>query len=306
MKHILFLVALLVGITANAKTNDQVYRMDAAGNLAHWGQVDISKPAAITGTLAVSNGGTGQTTVQAAMNALAGAVTSGSYLRGNGTNVVMSTIQAADVPTLNQNTTGTASNVSGVVAIANGGTGQTTQQAALNALAGATTANQVLKGNGTNVTLSALVAADLPNTAVSAGSYTNLNATIDAQGRITAASNGTAGTGNLSAKFTLNDAIVPYTNIDGPHYQAGTQSLTAVNITMLNSGTSGSTTIQVNQYRSGSLFNSATASLSASSGNPAGSNASLSGTLSLVAGDVITVDVVSAAGGSPESLTVEY
>jgi hypothetical protein len=42
------------------------------------------------------------------MNAFAGAVTSGQYLRGNGTNVVMSTIQASDVPTLNQNTTGSA------------------------------------------------------------------------------------------------------------------------------------------------------------------------------------------------------
>ena len=60
------------------------------------------------GTLAIANGGSGQTTAQTAMNAFAGAVTNGSYLRGNGTNVVMSTIQAGDVPTLNQNTTGSA------------------------------------------------------------------------------------------------------------------------------------------------------------------------------------------------------
>jgi hypothetical protein len=77
----------------------------------------------LAGTLAIANGGTGQTTAQGAMNTFAGAVTSGSYLRGNGTNVVMSTIQAADVPTLNQNTTGTAGNVTGIVAVANGGTG---------------------------------------------------------------------------------------------------------------------------------------------------------------------------------------
>ena len=38
---------------------------------------------------------------------------------------------AADIPTLNQNTTGTAANVSGTVAIANGGTGATTAAAAL-------------------------------------------------------------------------------------------------------------------------------------------------------------------------------
>ena len=62
----------------------------------------------LTGTVGFSKGGTGQTTQQAAMNALAAAVTTGSYLRGNGTNVVMSAIQAVDVPTLNQNTTGTA------------------------------------------------------------------------------------------------------------------------------------------------------------------------------------------------------
>jgi hypothetical protein len=68
----------------------------------------------VTGTLPVANGGTGNTTAQAEMNRVAGAVTSGQYLRGNGTNVVMSAIQAADVPTLNQNTTGTAGNVSSI------------------------------------------------------------------------------------------------------------------------------------------------------------------------------------------------
>lgn len=41
---------------------------------------------------------------------------------------------AADFPTLNQNTTGTSSNVTGTVAVANGGTGQTTAQLAINAL----------------------------------------------------------------------------------------------------------------------------------------------------------------------------
>jgi hypothetical protein len=75
--------------------------------------------------LGFPEGGTGQTTRQAAMDALAGSTTSGQYLRGNGTDVVMSAIQAADVPTLNQNTTGTAANVSGTVAVANGGTGAT-------------------------------------------------------------------------------------------------------------------------------------------------------------------------------------
>ena len=88
--------------------------------------------------LSVANGGTGATTAQGAMNTFAGAVTLGNYLRGNGTNVVMSAIQAADIPTLNQNTTGTAANVTGTVAIANGGTGTTTAAGARTNL-GATT-----------------------------------------------------------------------------------------------------------------------------------------------------------------------
>ena len=62
---------------------------------------------------------------QAAMDNLAGATTSGQYLRGNGSDVVMSAIQAADVPTLNQNTTGTAAGLSATLAETSGGTGKT-------------------------------------------------------------------------------------------------------------------------------------------------------------------------------------
>ena len=76
--------------------------------------------AGLSATLAIASGGSGQTTAQAAMNAFAGAVTSGSYLRGNGTNVVMATIQAADVPTLNQNTTGSAGSVANALTAGTG------------------------------------------------------------------------------------------------------------------------------------------------------------------------------------------
>jgi hypothetical protein len=103
-----------------------------------------------SGTVAIVNGGTGTNSQQNAINALAGAVTSGSYLRGNGTNVLMSTIQATDVPTLNQNTTGTAANVTGLVAIANGGTGQNNASAGFNALSPITSTGDLIVGSGTN------------------------------------------------------------------------------------------------------------------------------------------------------------
>ena len=104
----------------------------------------------VTGTLPIANGGTGQTTQQTALNALAGAVTNAQFLRGNGTNVSMSAIQVSDVPTLNQNTTGTAANVTGTVAIANGGTGQTAQTAAFDALSPTTTKGDLIVSNGTD------------------------------------------------------------------------------------------------------------------------------------------------------------
>jgi hypothetical protein len=61
-------------------------------------------------------------------------------------------IVSADIPTLNQNTTGTASNVTGTVAIANGGTGQTNATTAFNALAPSQTSNsgKYLTTDGTN------------------------------------------------------------------------------------------------------------------------------------------------------------
>jgi len=156
----------------------------SSGNLTLGGTLSgVSLTTQVTGTLPIANGGTGETTRQAAMDALAGAVTSGQYLRGNGTDVIMSAIQAADVPTLNQNTTGTASNVTGTVAIANGGTGATTASTARSGLLPSYTSNggRVLAVNSgatdvewiappTGLTL-------LSTTTIPAGSPTNVDIT---------------------------------------------------------------------------------------------------------------------------------
>ena len=105
-----------------------------------------SSSALTTGTLPLTAGGTGVTSQQAAINILTGTQVAGMYLRSDGTDARLSTIQAADLPTLNQNTTGTAANVSGTVAVANGGTGLTSVPAN----------GQILIGNGTGFALATL------------------------------------------------------------------------------------------------------------------------------------------------------
>jgi hypothetical protein len=147
----------------------------------------LAVPASIiTGAVAIANGGTGQTTAAAAITALTGTQTSGQYLRSNGTNAVLSAIQAADVPTLNQNTTGTAANVTGTVAIANGGTGLTT-----------TPANGALDiGNGSGFTRTTLTAGTGISVTNASGSITIAN--TQTPGASTSAANTWAATQTFS------------------------------------------------------------------------------------------------------------
>lgn len=74
------------------------------------------------------------TTAYDAAGAAATAQTNAETYASNASNLSSGTVSAGLIPTLNQNTTGTAANVTGTVAIAHGGTGAITAPAALTAL----------------------------------------------------------------------------------------------------------------------------------------------------------------------------
>lgn len=184
----------------------------AASDIPVLNQSTTGTAANVTGVVALANGGTGQTSRQAAINALAGTQAAGYYLRSDGTNTSLSPIQASDIPTLNQNTTGTSSNVTGTVAIANGGTGAATQQAAINALAGTQSAGKVLRSDGTNTTLSSIQSGDLPSTISSntTGSAASLSANLPVS-KLNSGSGASSGTffrgdGTWSRTLSLGNA----------------------------------------------------------------------------------------------------
>jgi hypothetical protein len=166
--------------------------------------------AGLSSTLAIASGGSGSTTAQGAMNTFAGAVTSGSYLRGNGTNVVMSGIQAGDVPTLNQSTTGSAATLTTPRAI-NGvnfdGSAAITVTAAAGTLSGGTLAS--------GVTASSLTSVGTIGTGVWQGSSISTTYT---DAKVTAVNAGTGisvnqTTGSLTVTNTGATSIVAGTNI---------------------------------------------------------------------------------------------
>ena len=128
------------------------------GTNAAWELVQLA--ADVSGTLPIANGGTGQTTAAAAITALTGAQTSGYYLRSDGTNSALAAIVAGDVPTLNQNTSGTAAGLSVTLAVASGGTGATD---ATNARINLTAAKSGANTDITSVALTTGTVSTTPN-----------------------------------------------------------------------------------------------------------------------------------------------
>lgn len=148
-----------LGVTA-AGAAYQPLRVPAGGGAPAFGALDISQTAAVTGALPIANGGTGQTAATAAFNALDPLTTKGDLLVHDGTNSVRQGVGTnLYVPIADSTQTNglrwgpvvlSTAGVSGVLPIANGGTGQATAVLGFNALSPSTTKGDLIVNNGTN------------------------------------------------------------------------------------------------------------------------------------------------------------
>lgn len=165
---------------------------------------------ALGAALPLTSGGTGQTTANAAFNALAPSQSSasGKYLKSDGTNTSWDQI---DIST---------ADITGTLPLANGGTGQTTANAAFNALAPsqASASGKYLKSDGTNTSWDQIdiSTADITGTLPLANGGTNATTASGARTNLglgtmaTQDASAVAVTGGTVSGTRINSRVVSY------------------------------------------------------------------------------------------------
>jgi hypothetical protein len=101
------------GTSSGTNTGDQTNISGTAGNITAITNSTLTTlsnlvlpTSQLSGNVSFAQGGTGQTTQQAAINALTGTQSAGKYLRSDGTNATLSVIQASDIAGLSATSNG--------------------------------------------------------------------------------------------------------------------------------------------------------------------------------------------------------
>ena len=213
--------ATTIGFTA-AGTAHQILRVPAGGGAPNFGAIDIGQVASVTGILAASNGGTGNASYEVGDLLYASGVMALSRLAAAATGNVLISGGVASAPSWNK--VGLTTHVTGILPLANGGTGLSAWTtngvfyggASAMGQTAAPASGQLLVGNGSGVptfvgmsgdaTLAAAGAITIAANAVTYAKFQQITGLSVFGNSGSAAANGGAITGAANQVLRVNNA----------------------------------------------------------------------------------------------------